>query len=133
MLAVRLAYHALEPASVLRALAQSRVPAGYDLRKAYRGERLDCRQPELSVTTAQVLEGRGLRILVAKARNRGKQFIVLDEHRCGAGFGTVVTAVAAWPRSRLAPFEETELYAAVRPGESAVERGVRPSFLGGQL
>ena len=50
------------------------------VRKVGRGERLNCRQPGLSVTSAQVLEGRGLRILAAKARNRGKQPVVLEEH-----------------------------------------------------
>jgi conjugal transfer pilus assembly protein TraK len=119
-------------ASAFRALAQNRVPAGYGLRKARRGERLDCRQPGLSVTSAQVFEGRGLRILAAKARNRGKQPIVLEEHRCSADSGAVVAAVAAWPRSRLAPGEEAELYVAVRPRGPGREKGDRPSVLGGQ-
>jgi conjugal transfer pilus assembly protein TraK len=119
-------------ASAFRALAQNRVPPGYALRKVGRGQRLNCLQPGLSVTTAQVFEGRGLRILAAKARNRGKESIVLDEHRCGAGSGTLVAAVAAWPRSRLAPGEEAELYVAMRPGESDRERGDRPSLFGGQ-
>jgi len=119
-------------ASAFRALAQNRVPPGYELRKVRRGERLDCCQPGLSVTTAQVFEGRGLRILAAKARNRGKQAIVLEEHRCGADSGAVVAAVAACPRSRLAPGEETELYVAVRPREPGRERGDRPSLLGGK-
>jgi hypothetical protein len=102
------------------------------VRKVGRGERLNCRQPALSVSTAQVFEGRGLRILAAMARNRGKQPIVLEEHRCNTDSGAVVAAVAAWPRSRLAPGEETELYVAVRPGESSVERGDHPSLLGGR-
>ena len=119
-------------ASTFRTLAQNRVPAGYELRKVGRGERLDCRQPGLSVSTAQVFDGRGLRILAAKARNRGKQPIVLEEHRCSADSGTLVAAVAAWPQSRLAPGEETELYGAVRPHEPGRERGDRPSLLGGQ-
>jgi conjugal transfer pilus assembly protein TraK len=119
-------------ASAFRALAQNRVPPGYGLRKVGRGERLECRQPNLSVTTAQVFEGQGLRILAAKARNRGKESIVLEEYRCSAGSGTVVAAVAAWPRSRLAPGEETELYVAVRPDDSDPERGDWPSLLSGQ-
>ena len=119
-------------ATAFRALAQNRVPAGYRLRKAGRKERVACRQPGLSVTTAQVLEGRGLRILAARARNKGKHPIVLEEHRCSADAGSVVAAVAAWPRSRLAPGEETELYLALRPRESARERGERPSLLGGR-
>ena len=119
-------------ATAFRALARNRVPAGYRLRKAGRKERVACRQPGLSVTTAQVLEGRGLRILAARARNKGKHPIVLDEHRCGADAGTVVAAVAAWPRSRLAPGEETELYLALRPREPARGRDDRPSLLGGR-
>jgi conjugal transfer pilus assembly protein TraK len=82
-------------ASAFRALAQNRVPAGYELRKAGRGERVACRQPGLSATNAQVFEGRGLRILAAKVRNGGKQATVLEEHGCGAGSSTVVAAVAA--------------------------------------
>jgi len=119
-------------ATAFRALAQNRVPPGYRLRKAGRKERVACRQPGLSVTTAQVLEGRGLRILAARARNRGKHPIVLDEHRCVADAGTVVAAVAAWPKSRLAPGEQTEVYLALRPRESARGRDDRPSLLGGR-
>ena len=119
-------------ATAFRTLAQNRVPAGFRLRKAGRKERVACRQPGLSVTTAQALEGRGLRILTARARNKGKHPIVLDEHRCGADAGTVVAAVAAWPRSRLAPGEETELYLALRPREPARGRDDRPSLLGGR-
>jgi conjugal transfer pilus assembly protein TraK len=119
-------------ATAFRALARNRVPPGFRLRKAGRKERVACRQPGLSVTTAQVLEGRGLRMLTARARNRGKHPIVLDEHRCGADAGTGVAAVAAWPKSRLAPGEETELYIALRPREPALERDDRPSLLGGR-
>jgi conjugal transfer pilus assembly protein TraK len=56
-------------AVAFRALAQNRVPAGYGLRKVGRGERLNCRQTGLSVTTAQVLEGRGC----AHPRGQGPQ------------------------------------------------------------
>ena len=117
-------------ATAFRALARNRVPPGFRLRKAGRKERVACRQPGLSVTTAQVLEGRGLRILAARARNRGKQPVALEEGRCSAGTGSVVAAVAAWPRWRLAPGQETELYLALRPRESARKRGDRPSLLG---
>jgi len=119
-------------ASAFRALAQNRVPAGYGLRKVGRGERLNCRQPGLSATTAQVFEGRGLRILAARARNQGKQPVELEEGRCTGGSDSVVAAVSAWPRSRLAPGEETELYVALRPREPGSERGERPSLLGGK-
>ena len=115
-------------AAALRALAQNRVPAGYALRKAGRGEHAACRQPGLSVSTAQVLEGPGLRLLAARARNQGKQPVELEEGRCTADAGSVVAAVAAWPRSRLAPGEETELFIALRPREP--DAGNQPPLLG---
>ena len=119
-------------AAAFRALAQNRVPDGYRLRKAGRGERAACRQPGLSVATAQVLEGRGLRVLAARARNQGKQPVELEEGRCTGDSDSMVAAVAAWPRSRLAPGEEAELYVALRPRDPGNERGERPSLLGGK-
>jgi conjugal transfer pilus assembly protein TraK len=119
-------------AAALRALAQNRVPAGYALRKARRGEHAACLQPGLSVSTAQVLEGPGLRLLAARARNQGKEPIELEEGRCTGDAGSVVAAVAAWPRSRLAPGEETELYVALRPREPDADVDDRRSFLGGK-
>ena len=113
-------------AAALRALAQNRVPAGYAPRKAGRGEHAACRQPGLSVSTTQVLEGRGLRLLAARARNQGKEPIELEEGRCTGDAGSVVAAVAAWPRSRLAPGEETELYIALRPREPDADADNRP-------
>jgi len=118
-------------ATAFRALAHNRVPAGYRLRKPARKERVACRQLGLSMTTVQVLEGRGLRILAVRARNKGKHPIVLEEHRCSAGTGSVVAAVAAWPRSRLAPGEEIELFVALRPKETGRGRHERPSLPGG--
>jgi len=118
--------------AAFRELAHNRVPAGYVLRKAGRGERATCRQPGLSVTTAQVLDGGRLWILAARARNQGKLPIGLDERSCSAGSGTLVAAVASWPRTRLAPGQETELYVAVRPREPDPESHDRPSLLGGK-
>jgi conjugal transfer pilus assembly protein TraK len=118
--------------AAFRELAHNRVPAGYVLRKAGRGERAACRQPGLSVTTAQVLDGGRLWILAARARNQGKLPIELDERSCSAGSGTLVAAVAAWPRLSLAPGQETELYVAVRPREPDPESQDRPSLLGGR-
>ena len=117
-------------AAALRALAQNRVPAGYAPRKAGRGEHAACRQPGLSVSATQVLEGSGLRLLTARARNQGKEPIELEEGRCTGDAGSVVAAVAAWPRSRLAPGEETELFIALRPREP--DAGNQPPLLGGK-
>jgi conjugal transfer pilus assembly protein TraK len=119
-------------AAAFRALAQSRVPAGYGLRPAGRGERAVCLQPGLAVTTAQVLEGRGLRILAARVRNQDKRPLEIAERTCRGDAGTPVAAVAAWPRVALVPGQETELYVALRPRESDAETRDRPSLLGGK-
>jgi len=113
------------------ALAHNRVPAGFSLRPAGRAEGVTCRQPWLVVTTAQVLDGGRLRILAARAKNQGKLPTELQERTCGAGSGALVAAVA-WPRLRLAPGEETELYVAVRPTEPDRQRRDRPSLLDGK-
>jgi conjugal transfer pilus assembly protein TraK len=119
-------------AASFRALAQNRVPAGFGLRPAGREEGVTCRQPGLVVTTAQILDGGRLRILAARAKNQGKLPAELQERTCSAGSGALVAAVAAWPRLRLAPGEETELFVAVRPAEPDPERRDRPSLLGGK-
>ncbi|MBK1700204.1 TraK domain-containing protein [Thiococcus pfennigii] len=117
-------------AAEFRALARNQVPAGATLRKARRGEGITCQPPGLTVTTAQVFEGQGLRVLAAKVRNRGEQPIVLEEHRCHGGPDALVAAVAAWPGPRLAPGEEIELFVAVHPEGTDAEGGARPSPLG---
>ena len=118
-------------AGAFRALARNQVPAGYGLHPPGRGEGVACRQPGLAVTTAQVLEGGRLRLLAARARNQGKQPIELQERTCTTQSGALVAAVAVWPRVRLAPGEETELYVALRPLEPERERRDRPSLLDG--
>jgi conjugal transfer pilus assembly protein TraK len=119
-------------AATFRALAHNRVPAGFSLRPAGRDEGVTCRQPGLGVTTAQVLDGGRLRILAARAKNQGKLPTELQERTCSAGSGALVAAVAVWPRLRLAPGEETELFVAVRPREPELEWRDRPSLLGGK-
>jgi conjugal transfer pilus assembly protein TraK len=113
-----------------RALALSRLPAGYGLRPAGRHQRVGCAQPGLVVTPGQVLEGHGLWLVTALARNDADAVLELDERLCTAELGMEVLAVAAWPRVRLWPGESTELYLALRPADRASESRARPSLLG---
>lgn len=118
-------------AAAFRELAQNRVPAGFGLRAAGRAERVTCRQAGLVVTTGQVLEGHDLKLLTARVRNSSRGTLELEERACTSAVKKAVAAVAAWPRVRLAPGEETELYVAVRAREPERERRDRPSLLGG--
>jgi conjugal transfer pilus assembly protein TraK len=118
-------------ATVFRALAEERVPAGYGLRAAGKGERVTCAQVGLKLTTGQVLEGPTLRVLAARAENTGSRSLELDERTCRGREDLPVAAVAAWPRVWLAPAEATELYVAIRPRAAESVRRERPSLLDG--
>jgi conjugal transfer pilus assembly protein TraK len=116
-------------AAAFRDLAQERLPAGFGLRPAGPGEQVTCTQPGLRLTTAQVLDGTALRLLVARATNRGPHAVTLDERRC-ATTGGEVAAVAAWPRLTLDPDQASEVYVAVRVNAPERVRQDRPSLLG---
>jgi conjugal transfer pilus assembly protein TraK len=116
-------------ATVFRALAEERVPAGYGLRPAGKAERVTCTQAGLKLTTGQVLEGPTLRVLAARAENTGSRSLELDERTCRGRDDLPVAAVAAWPRVWLAPGESTELYVAIRPRAAESARRERPSLL----
>ena len=64
--------------------------------------------------------------LVARASNTGFGDIELDEAACA---GPRVLAVAAYPRLRLAPGQETEVYIALRPIPDGSELTQRPSVI----
>lgn len=115
--------------AAFRDIARNQVPPGYGLHKAGDREGIRCAQGALKLSRGQVLDGTQLRIYTAVARNAGTSELVLDERGCSAP-GAVVAAVAAWPRVRLAPGEETELYVAMRPRDAERERRDRPSLLG---
>ena len=106
-----------------RELALQRVPAGYTLRAAGRGDALECALAGLQVTPVQVLEGTDLTIIVARVE--AVTTAEIDETGC-AGDG--VAAVAAWPNVRLAPGDVTELYVARRQAPAGAGTP-RPSLL----
>ncbi len=116
-------------ARAFRELAQNRVPSGYGLRQAGRGEQVSCGQSGIAVTPGQVLEGHRLWLVTARVRNTGTGHLELEERTCAARVGDGTAAVAAWPRVWLAPGEDTELYVAVRPRDPERERRDRPSLI----
>jgi conjugal transfer pilus assembly protein TraK len=115
--------------AAIRDLAKSKLPPGQDLRRARRGEGIRCRQPGLTVTGGQVLDGQRLAIVTGVARNSGTTALELEERSCAAGLDGSVLAIAAWPRVWLAPGEATEVFVAVRPRDPDHERRDRPSLL----
>jgi conjugal transfer pilus assembly protein TraK len=116
-------------ARVFRDLAQNKVPSGYGLRKASRGEHVTCGQYGIKVTRGQVLEGHRLWLITARVKNTGKRHLELEERTCLTGLGDGIAAVAAWPRVLLAPGESAELYLAARPRDPERERRDRPSLI----
>jgi conjugal transfer pilus assembly protein TraK len=84
--------------AAFRDLARNRLPPGQDLRRARRGEGIRCRQPGLTVTGGQVLDGQRLAIVTGVARNTGAAALELEERSCAAGLDGTVLAIAAWPR-----------------------------------
>jgi conjugal transfer pilus assembly protein TraK len=117
--------------AAFRDLAKNRLPPGQDLRRARRGEGIRCRQPGLTVTGGQVLDGQRLAIVTGVARNSGASALELEERSCSAGLDGNVLAIAAWPRVWLEPGEATEVFVAVRPRAPDQEQRDRPSLLDG--
>jgi conjugal transfer pilus assembly protein TraK len=101
-----------------RELALQRVPAGYTLRAAGRGDLPPaCALPGVTITPMQVLDGADLILLVARVENNAAVMVEISETACASDD---VAAVAVWPALVLAPGETTELYLARRrPAEGA--------------
>ena len=103
-----------ELTATLRALARGEVPAGYNQRRAGASETPTCAPPGLSVQRGQVLDGGPLTFVTATLNHSGKSPVAINETTCRLGADHPVVAVAAWPRTRLAPGNTTALYLAVR-------------------
>jgi len=98
----------------LRALARGEVPAGYSQRRARAAETPTCAAAGLRVTRGQVLDGGPLRFVTATLTSSGNTPVAIDQSTCRLDAGDAIVAVAAWPRTRLAPGNTTALYLAVR-------------------
>lgn len=116
---------------ILRSLAQGKIPDGYGLqdvsREAVAGMPR-CEMPGISVHAMQVLDGGSFRAIVAKARNTSYTNNEIIEQTCS---GRGLRAVAAWPYTRLAPGQETELYLLLSTVTEDDADQTRPSVIGG--
>ncbi|MGI9304175.1 MAG: hypothetical protein ACR2RB_15950 [Gammaproteobacteria bacterium] len=104
--------------ALLRDVAKGFVPEGYSLGRP--NSEFPCGfDPEIWLTTEQVLEGSHFRVLVLKAVNQGAAPYELAESACAqAG----VVAVAAYPNLIVDPGLASELYVVIRrpvPGKSS--------------
>lgn len=118
--------------TIMSDLALQRLPEGYGLMpiQGYPALMPECRWPGVDVAPKQMLSGTAFTVFVALARNVGSREIALDEAACAEGH---VRAVSTWPRSSIAPGEETEVYVVVSSTEEEAPEAVRPSLLGGAL
>lgn len=117
---------------ILRVIAQGKIPDGYgmqDLSDAAVSALPTCSIPGITVRPMQVLDGGAFRAIVARATNASTGNAEIVERLCsGAG----LRAVAAWPHTRLAPGQSTELYLVVSTVIEQDPEQRRPSVLGGR-
>lgn len=116
--------------SVFRTLALGDLPTGYGMRpwKANESPAIRCDITGLGVTPVQHVSGASLVVVVARAVNRDVFPLEIEEEACGT---PGVLAVAAWPETRLAPGQATELYIAYRRDVLDARPARRPSVLAG--
>ena len=117
--------------TLFRDLALGKVPDGYGFQtiQGFDPDMPSCMIPGVHVIPLQLVTGSSLRVFVGKAQNTGRVVAEIREDSC-SGIG--LRAVAAWPKTTLAPGEAVELYLAldtVVESDAAVQR---PSVLGGR-
>lgn len=117
---------------MLRDIAQGNVPDGYGFEAVDNGYvpgSPQCQIPGVQVRAMQVIVGGAFKTIVAKATNTSIGHVDVREELCKGGD---LRAVAAWPRTSLAPGQSTELYLVV--GSQTDDRAIasRPSLLGAQ-
>lgn len=113
--------------NALRDLASGQTPAGFHVDSA--GSRLNevCQSARGLVYESgrhQWYSNEVVALTVGVVKNRGRQPLRFDEAICG---GRRTLAVAAWPRTTLAPGQSTEVYLALLPARLAAP--TRPSLI----
>lgn len=112
---------------LIRSAANGQTPDGFTLRTPEKPERIRCPQLPLNVSTGQVLDGGHVKILIGAVKNATPRPQELDEPVCRrTAPGTL--AIAAWPRTHLAPGESTELYVLIQSAPPEV-RSDRPRLI----
>jgi len=105
-------------ADLLRAMAQRRLPAGYQVRKGA-GLKARC-APGLKITNTQLTQGPTASVLTVGVRNGGAGTIPANASACAVDQHSVA-AVGAWPLKTLAPGQETEIFLVLQAGAVAAD------------
>lgn len=114
--------------SLFRTLALGDLPSGYGIQpwRANASPPVRCNIPGIGVTPVQHVTGASMIVVVARATNRDSFPLEFEEEGCSQ---PGVLAVAAWPNTRLAPGESTEIYIAYRRDVMDRRPVRRPSVL----
>ncbi|WP_295386107.1 type-F conjugative transfer system secretin TraK [uncultured Thiodictyon sp.] len=99
---------------LLRAMAQRRLPTGFQVSKTTPPS-VRC-LPGLKVLNTQLAEGPSARVVTVGVRNTGSRTIPANESACDVG--QVVAAVGAWPLKTLTPGQETEVLLVLQQGSA---------------
>lgn len=100
---------------LLRAMAQGRMPAGYQVRNGAGGAKVRCAEG-LKLRKTQLTEGPAASVVTAAVANTSARPVTLDQYACDIDNG-IVAAVAAWPRNVLAPGQESEVFLVLAQGD----------------
>ena len=106
-------------ADLLRAMAQQRLPPGFQVGKTALKARCAA---HLKVDKTQLAHGPSADVLTVGVRNRGPGTVPIDASACDVE-RHAVAAVAAWPLKTLAPGQATEVFLVLQQGASAAVAG----------
>ena len=105
-------------ADLLRAMAQRRLPPGYQVRKAA-GMKAHC-VPGLKIVKTQLTQGPTASVFTVGVRNTGAATIPANASACDVDRHSVA-AVGAWPLKTLAPGQDTEVFLVLQEGAVVVD------------
>jgi conjugal transfer pilus assembly protein TraK len=111
--------------TLMQALAKQQVPHGFVLQALSDAKPFTslCQADPVHFKPGQILFGQGLHIVIMTAHNDSDKAVLFDEAFCATG---EVLAVAAWPKVRLEPGEQTEVFVLLRAPEANSGAPLRP-------
>ncbi|TAG49800.1 MAG: hypothetical protein EAZ30_02905 [Betaproteobacteria bacterium] len=112
--------------TLMRTLALSELPPGYNLADVQSSQLPRCSSPFLRTTLGQIIEGSRFTVAVHRAENTSQQTAHFNESGC---YFPGVVAVGAWPRALLNPGEDTEVFVIHRKDQPVSRQSGRPSLV----
>lgn len=115
--------------TMMREVAQGRIPSGYTLGKTLGARNIpSCAQKGLTFNfkNGQRLTGHNLDIYVGVVTNVSGDIVEFDEMSCGTW---QTAAVASWPLHVLAPGEKTEVYVVMKEARKPVSTAERSPLI----